>query len=58
MVSDLISPEDDLSLYVFPSAILLANGKKLALSPLYLGSLYAGLDQCMANVVLSVGDMM
>lgn len=36
-------PGDGLNQYVFPLSILLTKGEKLALSPLYLGSLYAQL---------------
>lgn len=39
-------PEDGLHSYVFPLAVLLAKGKRLALVPLYLGSLYARLKEC------------
>lgn len=42
--------EDGLNNYAFPFAILLAKGKKLALAPIYLGSLYARLDECLSNV--------
>lgn len=45
-------PEDGLNGFVFPLPILLA--KRLVLAPLYLGSLYYRLDECVNNVVRSV----
>lgn len=45
--------EDGLNNYVFPLAILLAKGERLALTPTYLGSLYA--RQCIANIAGSLG---
>lgn len=41
--------------FVFPLVILLAKGKRLALAPLYLGSLFDWLDECVCNIVHSVG---
>lgn len=48
-------PEDRINTYVFPLAFRLARGKKLLLRPLYLGSFYAQLDNCIRNVTFSVG---
>lgn len=42
--------EDVLKDYIFPLTILLAKGKNVALAPIYLGPLYARLDDCVANV--------
>lgn len=39
------SLEDGLHSYVFPPAVLLAKGERLALVPFYLGSLYTRLDE-------------
>lgn len=47
--------EDNLDSYVFPLAVLLAKGKKIALVPIYMGFLYAGLDECVTNVMWSLG---
>lgn len=49
------SPEDGLNNYVFALAIFLAKGKRLALAPLYLGSLYNRLDECVHNIFCSLG---
>lgn len=46
--------EDDMYVFAFPMAVLLAQGKKLALAPWYLGSLYARLDECSKNITQSV----
>lgn len=46
--------EDDIKAYVFPLAIRLTKGKNLPLGPLYLGSLYARLDECAENITRSV----
>lgn len=40
----LSGPVDGLHQYVFPLSIQIAKGVRFALSPLYLGSLYAQLD--------------
>lgn len=47
--------EDSLNGYVLPLVNLLAKGKKVALAPIYLGSLYARLDECVANETQSLG---
>lgn len=39
----------------FPLAILLAKGKRLALTPVYLRSLIIRPDECLNNVVRSLG---
>lgn len=36
-------------------AISLAKGERLALGPIYLGSLYIRLDECVNNIFCSVG---
>lgn len=41
--------------YVFPLAILIPKGVSFVLVLLYLGYLYARLDECVANVVRYVG---
>lgn len=46
--------EDGLNPYVFPLAIKLAKGERLALAPVYIGSLFR-LDECVGNIVKSVG---
>lgn len=43
-------PEDGVLPVVFPIAVLLAQGKRLALTPWYLGALYARFDECSKNV--------
>lgn len=47
-------PEDGLNTSVFPLAILLVKGKRLALALLYLGSLFYRLNECLKNIVWSV----
>lgn len=39
-------PEDGINHYIFPLAIRLARGEKLALAPVFLGSLSYRLDEC------------
>lgn len=46
--------EDGMDPFVFLVAGLLAQGKKLALAPLYMGPLYACLDECSRNISLFV----
>lgn len=46
--------EDGHNTYVFLLGILLVNGEKRALASIYMGSLYARLGECVANVVLSL----
>lgn len=48
-------PKNGSDAYVFPLAIQLAKGESLALVPLYLCSLFFELDECIQNIVLSVG---
>lgn len=48
-------PEDSLNPYVILLATVSRRGKKLLLPKLYLWSLYARLEECMANVVQFVG---
>lgn len=47
-------PEDDLNPYKF-SLLILAKRESLAVLPLYLGSLYYRLDECVSNIVKFVG---
>lgn len=49
------SLEDGLNLYIFPFGFLLANGERLPLVPLYLGSLFFTLDEYIKNIVRFVG---
>lgn len=48
-------PEGDLNSYMFPLIIRWAKGERLALMPIYLGSLLYILDKCIRNIVKSVG---
>lgn len=48
-------PEDGLNPYVFPLAIRLAKGERLALASIYFGSLFYRLDECIKNIVKSIG---
>lgn len=50
----LSSLEDDFDSYVFLFAISLAQGERLAIVPIYLGSLFYRLDECIQNIVKSV----
>lgn len=47
----LSGPEVGINSYVFPMAICLGKGEKLALGPIYLGSLYVRLDECLRNIL-------
>lgn len=47
--------EDGIKAYVFPLAIGLRKGKKLAPGPVYLGLLFARLNECGNNILRSVG---
>lgn len=47
--------EDSLNSSVFPLKILLAKEKRLALASFYLGSLFFRLEECVKNIVQSVG---
>lgn len=51
----LSSPKDGINSYVFPLVVLLTKGNRLVLAPLYLGSLYAWLDECSKGVFKSMG---
>lgn len=48
-------PEDGVHSSMFPMAVMLAQGRKFALAPWFLGSLYAQLDECSRNVTWSIG---
>lgn len=50
------SPEDRLNSFVFRLAILFVKGKRLVLVPLYLGSLFDPLDECVGNTVQFAGN--
>lgn len=54
-VHSLNRSKDDIIAYVLPLAIRLAKGKKLPLGTLYLESLYTRLDECVDNILCSVG---
>lgn len=47
-------PEDGISPYVFPLAVRLAKGGKIALAPFFL-ALYFHLVECIQNLVKSMG---
>lgn len=48
-------PEDGINSFVFPLAIRLAKGEKIALGPIFLGSLFYRLDECVRSLVRSRG---
>lgn len=48
-------PKDGLNAFVFPLAIHLARGEKVALAPIFLGSLFYRLDECVQSLVRSMG---
>lgn len=48
-------PEDGIHPYVFPLVVKLAKGEKLALVPIFLGSLFYRLDECVHNLSKSMG---
>lgn len=48
-------PDDWFNLFVFPMAALLAPRNPIALGPWFLGSLFRRPDECVHNVVRSVG---
>lgn len=48
-------PKDDINYYVFPLAIRLAKGEKVALAPIFLGSLYYRLDECVQSLMNLMG---
>lgn len=50
----LSSDPTDLNSYVYPLAVLLAKGEKLALAPVYLWSLFFRLDVCIKNIIRSI----
>lgn len=47
-------PEDGINAYVFPLAIRLARGEKVALALIFLGSLFYRLDECVHSLVRSM----
>lgn len=47
----LSGPKDGLNSYVFEVTILVVKGSRLALLPIYLGTLYACLDECVAMLL-------
>lgn len=47
--------EDGINSYVFPLVIRLAKGEKVALAPIFLGSLFYRLDECVQSLVRSMG---
>lgn len=47
--------EDGLNSYISPLTILLVNGEKVELVPIYLRSLYTFLDECIVNVAWLLG---
>lgn len=49
------SPEDGIHPYVFLLAVKLAKGEKLALAPIFLGSLFYRLDECVQSLSRSMG---
>lgn len=51
----LSGPEDGINAYVFPIAIRLARGEKVALTPIFLGSLFYRLYECVHNLISSMG---
>lgn len=48
-------PEDSINAYVFPMAIRLARGEKVALAPIFLGSLFYRLNECVQTLIRSMG---
>lgn len=48
-------PEDGINAFVFPLAIRLARGEKVALAPIFLRSLFYRLDECIESLVRSMG---
>lgn len=46
---------DGINPYVFPLAIWLVRGEKLALTPIFLSSLFFRLDECVRNLLKSMG---
>lgn len=44
---------DRLNNYVFLVVVVLVEGETLALEPIYLGSLFAQLEECVNNIVAS-----
>lgn len=45
---------DGLNSYAFPLPILLVKGERLVLTPIFLGALYVGLDECVLNITSSL----
>lgn len=48
-------PDDQINPYISPLVVMLAKGEKLALIPIFLGSLFFRLDECAQNLVKSMG---
>lgn len=48
-------PKDRLNSFVFLLTIFPGKGKRLSHAPIHLGSLYYCLDECLDNIVRSVG---
>lgn len=48
-------PEDGINAFVFPLAIHLARGEKVALASIFLGSLFYRLDECVQSLIRSMG---
>lgn len=48
-------PEYGNHLYVFPLTVKLAKGEQLSLVPIFLGSLFFRLDECIQNQLKSMG---
>lgn len=46
---------DGINPYVSPLAIRLVRGEKLAMTPIFLGSLFFRLDECVQNLLKSMG---
>lgn len=47
--------EDGPNPHVFPLTIRLARGERFALAPIYLGSLFCKMDECINNIMKFVG---
>lgn len=50
-------PTDGINPYVFPLTIKLAKVEKLALAPIFLGSLFFNLDECAQNLLKIYGPV-
>lgn len=47
-------PKDGINPFVFPLAIRLSKGERLVLAPIFLGSFFFRLDECVENLVKSM----